>query len=148
MTSSGSIPPRLQTIIEDFQASDRQEKLELMIEYADRLPPLPAHLQGHNGMEQVHECMSPVFLQAELVAQAVIFHIDVPREAPTIRGYAALLSEGLQGATPDEVLAVPSDFFQAMGLHQVLSPQRLNGITALLAYMKRQAYQLAQTAPR
>jgi cysteine desulfuration protein SufE len=31
-----------------------------------------------------------------------------------------------------------------MGLHQILSPQRLNGITAMLAYMKRQALRLMQ----
>lgn len=142
MSQSDSIPPRLQAIIEEFQSSDRSEKLELLLEYADRLPPLPAHLQGHSGMEQVHECMSPVFLQAELSEHALVFHIDVPPEAPTIRGYAALLMEGLEGATPQMVLGVPGDFFQAMGLHQVLSPQRLNGISAILAYMKRQAFVL------
>ncbi len=139
MSEPSAIPTRLQAIIEEFQESDRNEKLELMLEYADRLPPLPEHLQGHSGMDQVHECMSPVFLQGELVHGGMLFHIDVPPEAPTTRGYAALLAEGLRGATPAEVLAVPSDFFQAMGLHQLLSPQRLNGISAILAYMKRQA---------
>ncbi|PDW02627.1 SufE family protein [Candidatus Viridilinea mediisalina] len=142
MSQSTAIPPRLQAIIEEFQACDRSEKLELMLEYADRLPPLPAQLEGHSGMEQVHECMSPVFLQAELIDHAIVFYIDVPPEAPTVRGYAALLMEGLAGATPQMVLAVPNDFFQAMGLHQVLSPQRLHGISALLAYMKRQALAL------
>ncbi|WP_129673653.1 SufE family protein [Candidatus Chloroploca sp. Khr17] len=139
MNETPRIPPRLQEIIEEFQLSDRTEKLELMLEYADRLLPLPQHLQGHSGMEQVHECMSPVFVQGELVDGGMIFHIDVPPEAPTIRGYASLLAEGLRGITPQEVLAVPGNFFEAMGLHQVLSPQRLNGITALLAYIKRQA---------
>jgi cysteine desulfuration protein SufE len=90
-------------------------------------------------MEQVHECMSPVFVQGELEGEGMLFHFDVPPEAPTTRGYASLMAEGLRGATPHEVLAVPADFFQAMGLHQLLSPQRLNGISAILAYMKRQA---------
>lgn len=142
MNETPHIPPRLQEIIEEFQASDRTEKLELMLEYADRLPPLPLHLQGHTGMEQVHECMSPVFVQSELIDGRIIFHIDVPAEAPTIRGYASLLTEGFEGLTPQEVLEVPGNFFEAMGLHQVLSPQRLNGITSLLAYMKRQALRL------
>jgi cysteine desulfuration protein SufE len=142
MTRTEAIPPQLQAIIDEFQASDRAEKLELMLEYADRLPPLPEHLREHAGMEQVHECMSPVFLQGELVDGAVVFYVDVPPEAPTTRGYAALLAEGLRGATPAEVLAVPGDFFQAMGLHQILSPQRINGISAILAYMKRQALRL------
>jgi cysteine desulfuration protein SufE len=45
----------------------------------------------------------------------------------------------LNGATPEQVLGVPADFYQAMGLDQVLTQQRLNGISAILAYMKRLA---------
>lgn len=142
MSDQGAIPARLREIIEEFQAGDRSEKLELMLDYADRLPPLPVRLREHAGMEQVHECMSPVFVHGELEGEGMVFHFDVPEEAPTTRGYASILAEGLRGASPREVLAVPGDFFQAMGLQQILSPQRLNGITAILAYMKRQALQM------
>ena len=141
MGEQGAIPPRLREIIEEFQDSDRNEKLELMLDYADRLPALPERLRSHAGMEQVHECMSPVFVHGELEGEGMVFYFDVPEEAPTTRGYASIMAEGLRGCTPREVLAVPSDFFQAMGLHQLLSPQRLNGISAILAYVKRQALQ-------
>ncbi|NTU81366.1 MAG: SufE family protein [Chloroflexales bacterium] len=144
MSESTAIPARLREIIEEFQAGDRGEKLELMLDYADRLPVLPERLRDRAGMEQVHECMSPVFLHSELEDGGVVFHFDVPEEAPTTRGYASILAEGLRGVSPREVLAVPGDFFQEMGLHQILSPQRLNGISAILAYMKRQALQLMQ----
>lgn len=144
MSESSTIPPRLREIIEEFQASDRGEKLELMLDYADRLPPLPERLRERAGMEQVHECMSPVFVHGELEGGTMAFHFDVPEEAPTTRGYASILATGLSGLTPREVLAIPGDFFQEMGLHQILSPQRLNGITAILAYMKRQAIRQLQ----
>ncbi|NTW00319.1 MAG: SufE family protein [Oscillochloris sp.] len=137
------LPPRLRQIVEEFRESDRDEKLELLLEYADRMPPLPEALQGHQHMEQVHECMSPVFVYAEREGAGVRFHFDVPAEAPTTRGYASLLADGLHGCTPEQVAAVPVDFFQEMGLHRVLSPQRLNGISAILAYMKRQALRLS-----
>lgn len=136
------LPPRLREIVEEFKASDRDEKLELLLEYADRMPPLPESLQNHQHMEQVHECMSPVFVYAEREGAGLRFHFDVPEEAPTTRGYASLLAEGLRGCTPAQVAAVSSDFIQEMGLHRVLSPQRLNGISAILAYMKRQALHL------
>ncbi|MCU0491809.1 MAG: SufE family protein [Chloroflexaceae bacterium] len=140
MTTTTAIPARLQEIIEDFQDSDGQEKLDLLLEFADRMPPLPAWLrEQHHVMEQVHECMSPVFVHAEKQGDGMHFYFDVPPEAPTIRGYAALLAEGLDGISPQEVLAVPADFFQQMGLQKVLSPQRINGISAVLAHMKRQA---------
>jgi len=140
--STPALPARLREIVEEFREADRDEKLELLLEYADRLPPLPEALQGHSHMEQVHECMSPVFVYAEREGAGVRFHVDVPEEAPTTRGYAALLAEGLRGATPDQVAAVPADFSHEMGLQRVLSPQRLNGISAILAYMKRQALRL------
>lgn len=138
-TSTG-LPSRLSEIVAEFCAADRAEKLELLLEYSDRLPPLPAWLSDNRAaMEQVHECMTPVFAAAELRDGGMAFHIDVPAESPTVRGYAALLQEGLAGVAPEAVLAIPGDFFYAMGLQEVLSPQRLNGISYLLAYLKRLA---------
>lgn len=143
-TVAENIPPRMQTIIEDFSLCEGQEKLELLLEYADKLPPLPEWLQEESSqMEQVHECMSPVFLHGELHNGAMVYYVDIPREAPTVRGYASLLLDGLAGATPEQVLKLPDDFFYQMGIHKVLSPQRLNGITAVLAYMKRLALKQA-----
>ncbi len=138
------IPPRLAEIAAEFRAASRDEKLELLLEYADQLPPLPPELRDHNGMDQVHECMSPVFVIAQLEDGRICYHIDVPAEAPTIRGFASILRQGMNGLTPSEAMAVSSDFIQQMGLFQVLSPQRLNGISALLAYMKRQALRLIE----
>lgn len=141
------IPPRLAEIAADFGAASREEKLELLLEFSDQLPPLPPELRDHRGMEQVHECMSPVFVIAQRDGEQIVYHIDVPPEAPTIRGFAAILREGMSGLTPAQALAVSSDFIQQMGLHQVLSPQRLNGIGALLVYMKRQALRLLEQEP-
>jgi cysteine desulfuration protein SufE len=72
------------------------------------------------------------------------FYFDVPPEAPTVRGYAALMAEGLNGSTPEEIMAVPGDFFNAMGLQQVITFQRIKGISAILAHMKRLAVQTMQ----
>ncbi len=139
MSQTGALPPRLNEIVEDFHASDRSEKLELLLEFAERMPALPDWLADRQSMDQVHECMTPVFVHAELQDGGMYFHFDVPAESPTTRGYAALLAEGLRGCTPEEVLMTPADFPHLMGLHQVLSPQRLNGAGAILAYMKRLA---------
>jgi cysteine desulfuration protein SufE len=136
------IPPKLMEIIDDFQWAEGREKLELLIQYAERMPPLPERLAAHHDeMEPVPECMTPVFVKAVTQEGKMTFFFDVPAESPTIRGYAAMLAEGLQGATPDQVLSVPEDFYQQMGLDRVLSHQRLNGILAILAHMKRLALQ-------
>ncbi len=131
------LPPRLAEIVEDFNVCQGQEKLEYLLQFAESLPSLPEWLQGRqNDMDQVHECMTPVFIYPEKNNGRVIFHFDIPPEAPTVRGYAAILKEGLDGCTPEEVTAVPELFHLEMGLQQVLSGQRLNGITAMLAHIK------------
>lgn len=136
------IPDRLQEIVEDFSFCVGQEKLEYLLEFAEKLQPLPEWLhEKRDTLEQVHECMTPVFVYAEHDNGRLHFHFDIPPEAPTVRGFAALLQDGLDGTTPAEVTAVPNEFYLQMGLQSVLSGQRLNGIAAILAHMKT----LAQT---
>lgn len=139
-----TLPTRLQAIVDEFASAEGREKLDLLLDFAQSLPPLPERWIGHTEMDQVHECMSPVFVAAEHHAGRMEFYFDVPPEAPTVRGYAALMAEGLNGSTPDEVLGVPADFFNAMGLQQVISLQRMKGISAILAHMKRLTLQMTE----
>ncbi len=134
------IPPALQEIVDEFRWCEGQEKVELLIQYAEKLPPLPARLAGDRSkLDMVQECMTPVYVQADLVDGKMAFHFEVPAESPTVQGFAAFMKQGLDGCTPQEVLQVPGDFYQEMGLQQVLSFQRLNGLAAILAHMKRLA---------
>lgn len=137
MSDEEFMPPRLAEIIEDFQMCEGQEKLMYLLEFSEDLPDLPDWLAGEREkMGQVHECMSPVFIFAELEDDRMRYYFDIPPEAPTVRGYGSILSQGLNGLTPDEVLRVPSEFYLGMGLQQFITGQRLNGMSAILAYMK------------
>jgi len=132
-------PSALQAIIEEFRDAPPRERMEYLIEYAMSLPPLPARFQAQrDSMEQVHECQTPVFLATEINDNAVHFYLDIPPESPTVRGYAAILVEGLDGVAPDAVLATPDDVYMLLGLHEVITPQRVRGLHALLGYMKKQ----------
>ena len=136
------LPEKLNEIIEDFAYCEGREKIELLLQYAERLPKLPDWLrEEQDSMEQVEECMTPVFVKASLEGGRMAFYFDVPQESPTVRGFAAVMAEGLYGATPEQVLRIPNDFFYAMGLDSVLTMQRLNGMSAILAHMKRLASQ-------
>jgi cysteine desulfuration protein SufE len=143
------LPPRLQEIVEDFALAEGREKLELLLQYAQELPPLPDWLKEHRErMEPVPECMTPVFAHAEVENGRMQYYLDVPDEAPTVRGYAAILSQGLSGLRAEEVLNVPATFYEQMGLSGVLSGQRLNGMRAILARLKHYARQaLAAQSP-
>lgn len=134
-----NIPHNLQEIIDDFASASREEKIEMLVGYAESLAPLPEWLQGERAkMDPVPECVTPTFLFAEKQADGgITFHFDIPRQAPTVRGLAAILANGLNGSTPAEILAVPGDFYLQMKLQEALSHQRLNGFVGMLAHMKQ-----------
>ena len=53
-------PPALQEIVEQFREATPRERMELLLEFSDGLPPLPERLQSRRDqMEQVHECQAP-----------------------------------------------------------------------------------------
>ena len=142
MTETDVLPARLGEIVEDFELCEGREKLELLLQYAESLPPLPDRLAGsQDGMESVPECMTPVSIAAEISDGGMLFYFKVPAESPTVRGYAAIMAEGLRGATPEQVLNLPNDFYLRMGLQEVLTPQRMNGMAAIVAHVKRLAVQ-------
>jgi cysteine desulfuration protein SufE len=133
------MPTRLAEIVDEFADAPRDVVLEMLLEYADAVPPLPADLAGHDGMEQVPECQTPFFLRAIVdPGRRVELWFDCPPEAPTTRAFAGILAEGLADATADEVLAVPGDLYQRMGLAHAISPLRVRGGGAILARLQRQ----------
>lgn len=146
------LPAGLRAIVEEFRAATPRERLEMLLEFSMQLPDLPDRLADkRDAMEQVHECQTPVFLFTELEgADAghhptqghVHFYLDIPPESPTVRGYASILVEGLDGAAPQAVLDTPEDVYNLLGLHEAITPQRLRGLHALMVTMKRQVRNL------
>jgi cysteine desulfuration protein SufE len=133
------MPAELATIVDEFATAPRDVVLEMLLEYADAVRPLPPELADHAGMEQVPECQTPFFLKASVSPQRTVeLWFDCPPEAPTTRAFAGILAEGLAGASVDEVLAVPTDLYQRMGLEKVISPLRVRGGNAILNRLKRQ----------
>ena len=138
-----SIPKKLQTMIDVMATSPKDFRTEALLDYSKRLPPLPDHIDA-SELEQVAECQSPFFLTTELDDDGrVRMYFEAPPEAPTTRGFAAIVHEGLNGETPEAILEVPNDFFYDMGLAEVISPLRLRGMSAILARLKRQVTELA-----
>lgn len=124
----------------DIEALPDQEKLNLLLEFANELPNLPDHLADHPDlMEQVLECQSPVYLFAELDDEGrVHVHATAPREAPTTRGFASILSQGVEGLDADEFLSLPDDTPFELGLTRIISPLRLRGMVGMIGRAKRQ----------
>ena len=134
-----AIPEKLAQIVGLFASVPRDVKLQALLDYSRRLPVLPAELVGSDRFERVDECQSPLFLHAEIAdGGAVTLYFDAPQEAPTTRGFAGILAEGLAEATVDEILALPDDFYMDLGLESVVSPLRMRGMGAMVFRIKRQ----------
>jgi cysteine desulfuration protein SufE len=143
-------PPKLRRIVDLFAGAPKDLRLQALLEYSRKVPPLPEHLAGHRDqMEQVVECQTPFFLATEVDDdRQVHLFFDVPAEAPTTRGFAGILREGLEGASAEEVLATPDDFYDELGLAEVISSLRLRGMSAILFRLKRQVRDsLAASSP-
>ena len=134
------LPAALDELVDDFASVPARDRLQLLLELSDELPPLPDRYAGHaEAMEQVHECQSPLFLAVEVDDERrVHVFFDAPPESPTTRGFAGILHTGLDGLPADEVLAVPDDAPLRFGLAEAVSPLRLRGMVAMLSRVKRQ----------
>ena len=138
--TTGTLNPRLQEIAEDFSSVPAKQRLQLLLEFAEELPPLPAKYADHPDLlEPVPECQSPLFLAVEVAPDDTVhLFFDAPPQAPTTRGFAGILQTGLDGLNADEVLAPPGEFSSQLGLSDLVSPLRLRGLAAMLARIKRQ----------
>ena len=131
------IPAALAEVVSDFREVDGQDKLRLLLEFATELPALPADLQ-QTAMEPVPECQSPLFLHVDATdPERVRLYFSAPAEAPTTRGFAAILATGLDEQSAADILAVPDDFYTDLGLATLISPLRLRGMSAMLARVKK-----------
>ncbi len=138
------MPATLDRIISRFQSADRQTRLELLLDYSKKLAPLPERFQAarDQGLNQVPECQSPVFLFLEKEPDGLVLHADAPREAPTVRGFVALLAKGIKGAPPAEAAELPGDLLDQLGLSEALGMTRMHGLTAMIGRVKRMAAEL------
>ncbi|MHA7986595.1 SufE family protein [Rathayibacter sp. CAU 1779] len=138
--TTDTLPATLQEIKEEFLALELRERLQLLLEFSNELPELPERYRDHPDLfERVVECQSPVFIFVEVDDDDIVhLYATAPRESPTTRGFASILAQGLAGLTAGEVLAVPDDYPQELGLNEAVSPLRVRGMTALLGRTKHQ----------
>ena len=136
----------LDAIINELSGADRQERIELLIDFAKNLPPLPERLALlKDATHRVEECQSPVFLFVEPHGDRVVLYADAPIEAPTVRGFIAILVEGLSGESAESILTVPSDLIERIGLPEILGMLRVRGLSGVLARLKKEVARVALT---
>jgi cysteine desulfuration protein SufE len=140
------IPPGLEKILRRFATLTPDMTRQALVQYANRLPPLPERLAALDSEQyRVHECQTPVAIFPEVVDGRMYYHADVPRESAAIRALLSLLFEALNGQPPETTLAIPPDFVrQVMG--KIGLQAREAGLNAMVERLKRAARQAAEAA--
>jgi cysteine desulfuration protein SufE len=121
------------SIAAEFAELEPRERLELLLDFAEKLPPLPERLAAERdaGAGRVHECQTPVFLWTEVENGQVRVYADVAPEAPTVKGFVSLLADIFSGATPAEVAAFEPNLVHRFGLADALGMVRMRGLSAI-----------------
>jgi cysteine desulfuration protein SufE len=134
-----SVTDRLDGIIEEFADLDSREKLQLLVDFANGLPALPPEYEARKVADngRVHECQTPVFLWTEANGGTARLIAEVAPEAPTVKGFVAILAEAINGRPVAEVAAISEDMLEKMGLADVLGMLRARGLRAIVARVKR-----------
>ena len=130
----------LDTIVAKLKgSSDPKRRYEYVLWLAKKLPAPPADLSSDSN--RVRGCGSQVFVQP--VVDGEVLHWQGDSDAQITKGLLALLIQGLDGLTPQQVMAVDPGFIAETGLAASLTPSRANGFLNILRHMQAQAAALA-----
>jgi cysteine desulfuration protein SufE len=142
---SQNLPANLERIVERFKRrTDPKQRYQQLLWYANKLQPMPE--EGKIPENKVNGCVSQVYITADLKEGKVWYQGD--SDAQLVKGLVALLFEGLNGLTPDEILQVSPDFIEETGLKVSLTPSRANGFYNIFQTMKKKAlgFQIAMSS--
>ena len=130
----------LDTIVAKLKgSSDPKRRYEYVLWLAKKLPAPPVDLNSESN--RVRGCVSQVFVQP--VVDGEVLHWQGDSDAQITKGLLALLIQGLDGLTPQQVMAVDPGFIAETGLAASLTPSRANGFLNILRHMQAQAAALA-----
>jgi len=124
-----SILQDMARLVDEFQElPDWESRYKRIIALAKELKPMPEELK--NDDNKVRGCSSTVWLHAEVQDGNVVYLAD--SDAVLVRGLVALLVKVYSGHSAAEILKSPPDFIEELGLNVHLSPNRANGLTAMV----------------
>ena len=124
----------LEEYLEEFDGLAPEERLELLVDFARELPQLPPGREGLSRQAscKVNECQTPVFLDCSKQGGVLHFVADVPEKSPIVRGFVAMLVNGLEGEPPAHAESLTPALLDRIGLNEVLGMTRVRGFTGIL----------------
>lgn len=139
--------PNLETIEDDFAfLDDWEDKYRYVIELGRSLPDMPeAEKTAEN---KVHGCVSQVWLASTVEgADDPVVSFRGDSDAHIVRGLVAIMIAAMSGRKASEIAGFDAAaLLKTLGLEDNLTPQRSNGLRAMVARMKDEARAAAEAA--
>jgi cysteine desulfuration protein SufE len=132
----------IDVIRDDFASlDDWEDRYRYVIELGHTLEPLSD--ASHNDVNKVRGCVSQVWLECDSKASAEgerVLHYRGDSDSHLVRGLIAIAIALFSDRTPDEILAADAvAAFRQLGLEQHLTPQRSNGVRAMVERIRTDA---------
>lgn len=128
-------------ILADFDViEDWEERYRYVIELGKGLAPLPE--ADHTEANKVRGCASQVWLttRVEPSAEGPRLHFAGDSDAHIVKGLVAIMIAIFSDHTAEEILAIdPEPIFTAISLRDHITPQRANGVNAMIDRIRTEA---------
>lgn len=146
--AASSIPPSIDRVLKLFRSMGREEKMQALVQYSQKLEPLPERFKDlDRGAFTVPECMTRVDIIPEMRDGHIYFYADLNvRQSPTIAAVLAIILAAVNGQPPSTTLGIPGDFVRIL-MESIGLGAREPGLNAMITRLKRYAREAqAQTA--
>ncbi len=134
-------------IIADFDfLDDWEDRYRYVIDLGRDLKPYPD--SARDALHKVRGCVSQVWLKSTLSddADPVIDYVG-DSDAHIVRGLVAIMMVLYSGKRASEILAInPEAILKKLGLDEHLTPQRSNGLRAMIGRIRNEAQAVLATA--
>lgn len=129
----------IQELIDDFTYLDEwEDRYKYVIELGKKLEPLSE--QEHNDVSKVQGCVSQVWLVCDQADTTGILQFRGDSDALIVRGLIAILLILYSNKSADEIMSIDArKVFEQLGLNEHLSPQRSNGLHAMVSRVREHA---------
>lgn len=142
MPSNDTIAEREKTVVEEFSLfDDWMGKYELLIEQANNMPVIDDAYKTDEY--KIKGCQAQVWVRAETDNGRI--HYAGDSDAVITRGLVALLIRVLNDQPAEAVASADLTFLDQIGMKEHLSPNRKNGLAAMIKQMKLHALAHANT---
>ena len=125
---------KIKAMGEDLRLLEGHDRLHYLIDKARELEPLPEALKTNEN--RIHGCASKLWLIGGVREDGTMMY-QVDGEAHISKGTAKVVTDVVNGEPKDDVASLTIESFEPLGIRELLTMQRQNGLGELITRIIR-----------